>query len=183
MNLSDNIFIRNAGTADSTLLSELGAETFYDSFAAENTPENMTAYLAEAFSQEKQAQELADPSSRFLIAEIDGQVAGYARLKFGSAPATVSGCKPMEIVRLYARKAWIGKGIGAKLMGACLKAAQQAGCDVVWLGVWERNQRAIDFYSRWGFAKTSRQVFRLGNEPQQDWIMSMTVAHDWHAAG
>ena len=167
--------IRYATASDNTLLAKVGAETFYDSFAADNTPGNMAAYLAASFSPEKQAQELADPASKFLIAEIEGAVVGYARLKFALAPSAVAGRTPMEIARFYARKAWIGKGIGARLMQACLSEAQRAGCDVVWLDVWERNSHAIAFYRKWGFVEVGTQVFQLGDDPQRDLLMARPV--------
>ncbi len=167
--------LRYATTADNTLLAEVGAETFYDSFAADNTPENMAAYLASAFSPEKQARELADPASRFLILEAEGLTVGYAHVKFGEAPAAVAGRKPMEIVRFYARKPWIGKGVGARLMQACLQEAEREGCDVVWLGVWERNTRAIAFYRKWGFVEVGTQLFLLGDDPQRDLLMARVV--------
>ncbi|HET7087678.1 MAG TPA: GNAT family N-acetyltransferase [Anaerolineae bacterium] len=168
--------IRYATVSDNIQLAEVGAETFYDSFAAENTPENMAAYLAEAFGPEKQARELADSASRFLIVERDGLTVGYARLKFGEAPPAIMGRRPMEIVRFYARKAWIGKGVGARLMRACLREAERAGRDVVWLGVWERNSRAIAFYRKWGFVQAGTQMFRLGDDPQRDLLMARPVS-------
>ena len=170
--------IRYATASDNKLLAEVGAETFYDSFAADNTPENIAVYLGTSFSPEKQAQELADPTSRFLIAEVEGAPVGYARVKFGQAPAAVAGQSPMEIERFYARKPWIGKGIGARLMRACLREAEQAGCDVVWLGVWERNPRAIAFYRQWGFVEMGTQVFQLGDDPQRDLLMARAVSLD-----
>lgn len=167
--------IRRATRADGRLLAEVGAETFSDTFAADNTPENMAAYLAESFGSGIQERELSDPCSRFLIAEVDGTAAGYARLRFGPAPRAVAGRKPVEIVRFYARKRWIGKGIGARLMRACLDEAGGEGCDAVWLDVWERNPQAIAFYRRWGFRKVGAQEFRLGGDRQQDWLMARPV--------
>jgi len=171
------IHIRAATASDNLLLAEIGAETFFDSFAAENSPEDMSAYLSQAFGPPIQARELADPASRFLIAETqEGQPLGYARLKFWEAPAVIEGRKPMEIVRFYARKSWIGKGVGAKLMQACLQESEWAGCDVVWLDVWERNPRAIAFYCKWGFVEVGRQGFQLGNDLQHDLIMARLSA-------
>lgn len=172
------LHIRYATILDNTLLAEVGAETFYDSFAAENTPENMAAYLAESFSPEKQARELADPASKFLIVEAEGLTVGYARLKFGPAPSVITGRRPMEIIRFYARKPWIGKGVGARLMQACLSEAKQAECEVVWLDVWERNSRAITFYRQWGFVEVGTQVFQLGDDPQHDLLMARAVSLD-----
>ena len=169
------INIRYATAADNALLAEIGAQTFYDSFAAANTPEDTAAYLAASFSPAKQAAELADPLSVFLIAEVEGAVVGFARLKEGQPAAAINGVRPLEIVRIYALKAWLGQGVGATLMQACLDEAEQRGCDVVWLGVWERNNRAILFYRKWGFVKVGTQTFQLGDDPQNDFVMQRPV--------
>lgn len=168
--------IRTATPEENFLLAEIGAETFYDSFASQNDPDDMSAYLAESFNPVKQAEELADKNTKFLLAEFNGQVVGYARIHFGKALPCVEGEHPMEIVRFYARKAWIGKGVGAALMRACLQEAGSAGCDVVWLDVWEKNQRAIDFYEKWGFEIVGQQIFKLGGDLQQDYIMSKSLS-------
>ena len=107
------VIIRYATSADNALLAELGRQTFYETFAATNTPEDMAAYLAASFSPDKQAAELADPASTFLIAENNDGAIGYARLKIGQPAAGVTGTRPIEIVRLYARKDWLGQGVGA----------------------------------------------------------------------
>lgn len=167
--------LRHAAPEDNVLLAQIGAETFFDTFSADNTPANMAAYLAQSFGPDKQANELADPAVRFLIAEIDGEVVGFAQLRFGPAPATVTGERPVEIGRLYARKPWIGRGVGARLMQACLDEAARAGCDVVWLGVWSLNPRAIAFYRHWAFAQVGTTIFTLGDDPQDDFIMARPV--------
>jgi GNAT superfamily N-acetyltransferase len=157
------------------VLAEEGARMFWDTFAPHNTVENMTAYIAAAFNPAKQAQELADRASKFLIAELDDRLAGYARLKFGPAPSPVAGHRPVEIVRIYARQDLLGTGIGARLMGASLEEATRAGCDVVWLGVWERNPRAIGFYRKWGFREVGDHAFMLGDDLQRDLVMARSL--------
>jgi GNAT superfamily N-acetyltransferase len=172
------INIRQATIQDNKLLAEIGAETFYDSFAADNTPEDMAAYLFASFSPARQAVELADSESRFLIAEINDEVVGYAHLRFSAAPQVIIGQKPMEIVRFYARKPWIGKGVGAHLMKGCLQEARAVGCDVVWLDVWEKNLRAIAFYRKWRFIEVGGQAFQLGDDLQQDLLMARALRID-----
>jgi diamine N-acetyltransferase len=166
------IKIRIASPPDIPLLTDIGAETFSDTFAEENTPQDMKLYLAGAFSPEQQALEMADPATKFLIAQTGGEVVGYARIIFRNAPVAILGRAPMEISRLYSRKPWIGKGVGAAVMRACLREATTHRCDVVWLDVWEQNPRAIAFYSRWGFLKAGTQTFKLGNDLQHDLIMA-----------
>lgn len=166
------IFIRPATLQDDKLLAGIGTETFHDSFAADNTPGNMKAYLSASFSPKLQAQELADPRSKFLIAELNGVVVGYSHLKFEAAPGVNIGNRPVEIARFYSRKQWIGKGVGAELMNRCLQEADTADCDAIWLGVWEINSRAIAFYRKWGFREVGKQTFQLGDEFQQDLLMA-----------
>lgn len=172
------ITLRTAGPADAILLAEMGRETFSASFAAQNTPENMATYLQASFSPEKQASELAQAGSFFLIAEIDGIPAGYVRLLEGSTEAGIAGQHPIELVRIYACRPWIGSGVGSALMRASLEQARQLECDVIWLGVWEQNPHAIEFYRRWGFVPVGTHPFLLGDELQTDWIMQRPVTEE-----
>ena len=61
---------------DAGLLAELGARTFSETFAADNSPADMAAYLASSFSEAQQAAELTDPHATFHIAETDGVAVG-----------------------------------------------------------------------------------------------------------
>jgi len=169
------IAIRRATEADGTLLAEFGARTFREAFAAENTPENMQAYLRGAFSPDLQQAELAEQGSVFLVAEVEGSTVGYAHLRGGEIPGRITGMRPVEIVRFYAANEWIGKGVGPALMLACLEEAARQGCDVIWLDVWSNNPRAISFYRKWGFRIVGTQPFRLGDEVQTDLLMQREV--------
>lgn len=169
------INVRHANHSDNVLLSEIGAETFAGAFGPHNTPHDMRLYLANAFSPEIQAAELADPTSVFLIAETEGQAVGYARLREGRPAALITGTRPVEIVRFYARPDWIGRGVGAALMQACLSEAERGGFDTIWLDVWEENRRARAFYVRWAFEEVGTQPFRLGDEIQTDILMQRPV--------
>jgi diamine N-acetyltransferase len=170
-----DIAVRVATLDDAGLLADLGARTFYDTFAADNNETDMSAYVTRAFSPDVQAAELADPATDFLIAVACGKPVGYARLGTGVAPACVSGEVPVEIVRFYSDTPWIGRGVGSALMQTCLRHADSLGCDVVWLDVWERNTRAISFYERWGFVVVGEQDFVLGDDVQRDLLMARTV--------
>lgn len=163
--------VRKAGPADAARLAAFGAQAFADAFADGNTPENMAQYLAESFGAGKQARELADPQLQYVVAETDTGIVGSARLGFGAAPPEVQARRPVEIARFYAAKDHIGKGIGRALMECCLETAAGHGCDVLWLGVWEHNTRAVAFYERWGFRTVGTIVFQLGSDAQTDLLM------------
>lgn len=168
---------RPAGPADAELLADLALRTFNDAFAAHplNRPADMAAYTAEAFAPARLAAELADPGVRYLLAEVSGEPAGYAKLAFGPAEPGVTADRPAELCRLYAEQRLLGRGVGPALMAECLDVAARRGCDVIWLGVWEHNPRAQAFYRKWGFAVVGSHVFQLGTDPQTDLLMQRPV--------
>jgi len=170
-----NAKIRRPVTADAELLTELGARTFSDTFAGDNKPEDMAAYLAASFSPAKLTEELGDPRSIFFIAEVDGQAAGYAKLHGSDAPECVAGEKPVELARLYVLREWLGRRVGEALMRACVDAARRAGYQTMWLGVWERNPRAQAFYRKWDFREVGEHIFQLGSDPQRDVLMERAL--------
>ena len=167
--------IRYGTTADAKMLSELGAKTFYDTFAKDNTPENMAAHLKNSFSPEIQFTELANPNHIFLIFEEGDKPIGYAQLILNSKEEFITGKKSLEVRRIYATQEYIGKGVGKALMQAAIREAEQRRCDSVWLGVWEKNPRAIDFYKKWGFKEVGTHIFTVGDDPQRDYIMELEL--------
>jgi diamine N-acetyltransferase len=173
--------VRPATIADAVQLSQLGATTFRETFECENAPEDMASYLSEAFTPQRQAAEIADPASTVLLAEQQGragdtELVGYAHLVSGPPPAGVEGAVPLELKRLYVARAWQGRGVAQALMDAALDAARSRGADAVWLGVWERNPRAVAFYRKYGFARVGEHSFVLGSDTQTDWVLSMPLS-------
>ena len=167
--------LRYATVTDAPMMAEAGARLFAQTFAADNDPDDMADYLAESFALSKVEAELADPARVTLLLMVDDQLVGYAQLLTGEAPSSVSGVNPIELVRIYVDQAQIGQGLGAQLMQACHDEAQHQGHQTMWLGVWQRNPRAIQFYERWGFTKVGTHTFRLGSDEQTDWIMEKAL--------
>ncbi len=169
--MTPEVKIRRADSSDAELLAELGAQTFVETFAAENTPEDMSVYLAQSFTPARLADELADAKATFLLAFVEAEPAGYAKLYQSEPPASVTGESTMELARLYVARKWLGVGVGRALMQRCVDEARGAGASVMWLGVWEHNLRAQAFYRKWGFTPVGEQVFQLGADTQTDWVM------------
>ena len=175
MSQNPELTIRRAGPEDAGLLAELGARTFSETFSADNSPEDMAAYLAATFNRSRQTAELNDVASTFFIAEVGGLAAGYAQLHAGEPAEGVEGPEPVELVRLYVSREWLGRGVGEALMRACVDEARRAGHGTIWLGVWERNGRAQAFYRKWNFRAVGEHVFRLGSDPQRDILMERAL--------
>ena len=150
------------------MLSLFGATTFRDTFERENTSQDMERYLAEAFTPDQQAAEIADSAGAVLLAEHIGEsgdveLVGYAHLVPGDAPGRPCGGLPhWNFKRLYVARAWHGRRVAQGLMDAAIDAARARGAQTLWLGVWERNPRAVAFYARYGFARVGEHTFVLG---------------------
>jgi len=174
--MHDSFLIRLAGVQDAGNIADFSRQTFYESFAMYNTKEDMEMFMEEQFSREKLMEEVKDPSNIFLLAFAGEQLAGYSKMKNVQSEDAPPGKNSIEIARIYARQDIIGKGVGSILMKKCLETATSLGKDSIWLGVWEHNQRAIDFYTRWGFEKYSTHPFVLGKDVQTDWLMARSVS-------
>jgi ribosomal protein S18 acetylase RimI-like enzyme len=166
------IYVRRATAADAPELSQLGATTFRETFEAENTAEDMAGYLAEAFTPERQKAEIRDPSNVMLVAAEGRRLIGYAQLASGPAPRAVRAPSPIELKRFYVSRAWQGRGVAQLLMTSVLQAARAREAETLWLGVWERNPRAIAFYRKYGFERVGEHTFMLGNDAQTDWVLA-----------
>ena len=149
----------------------MSRQTFYETFASQNTKENMDKFMKETFSKETLVSEVGTEGNIFLLAYCGNEPVGYVRMRESINPPALAGSKAVEIARIYAVTTSIGKGVGMALMKKCIDIAIENKKQTIWLGVWEHNQRAIDFYQRWGFEKFGTHTFLLGDDPQTDWLM------------
>ena len=163
--------IRVATPADAAVVSELARRTFYDTFAASNDAADMALYLAGAYSIDIQTRELKDRDITTLLVEEAGTAIAYAMLRTDHVPECVSGADPIELWRFYVDRAWHGRGVAAALMARVKAAAQARGAKTLWLGVWERNDRARAFYAKCGFVDAGEHIFLFGTDPQTDRVM------------
>jgi hypothetical protein len=144
-NTMTEIGIRFANTTDITILANIGSKTFYETFADTNTKEDMDKYLLETFTIDKIKGEVENKYTKFLLAVCKNEIVGYA------------------------------KQVGAALMSFSIDFAEKNNFKIIWLGVWERNSKAINFYERWGFEKFGSHIFVLGDDEQTDWLMKKEI--------
>lgn len=161
--------IRNADIKDAALIADLSRKTFYETFAEHNSEEDMRLFMETQFTRDALMQEVGREGNLFFIAYQGAEPAGYVRVRIDHAHTELPDA--IEIARIYTLKKWIGMGIGKELMKHCLTVANSMGKRTIWLGVWEKNQRAIDFYTKWGFSKFGEHDFLLGTDLQTDWLM------------
>ncbi|MBS1544269.1 MAG: GNAT family N-acetyltransferase [Bacteroidetes bacterium] len=171
----DEIIVRRVTLNDLVLLQEIGRQTFSETFTEGNTEENMKSYLEEGFSAEKLTSELNDKDSEFYFAMLGDKVVGYLKLNSGQSQTELKDNRALEIERIYVLKEFHGKKVGQVLYDKALQAAKQRKADYMWLGVWEKNPRAISFYRKNGFVEFDKHIFKLGDDEQTDIMMKLPL--------
>lgn len=170
-----DIKILECGIDDLNLLIDLGNKTFYETYASMVSPETLEMYLKQSFSKERISEELNKTGSKFYLAYSDNELAGYLKINTVPDQTSINDPESVEIERIYIKMEFKGKGLGKQLMNYVIQSAKDSGKRYIWLGVWEKNQGAIAFYSRMGFQSTGRNSFKTGNEIHSDIIMKKNI--------
>jgi ribosomal protein S18 acetylase RimI-like enzyme len=167
--------IRPATPGDAAILADLGARTFRETFEVHTSGLDLEAFLAATYGVAIQRAELADPSRPARILEVDGVPSGFLQLRLGHREPGVPGERPVELQRIYVLRAAQGGGRGAALMAEAVEMAGAWGADVLWLGVWEHNDKALAFYARQGFREVGEHIFTIGDQVDRDLLLAKTL--------
>jgi ribosomal protein S18 acetylase RimI-like enzyme len=156
-------------------LQKIGKQTFVETFSAVNTAENMAKYLEENLSLGQLLSELNNSNAAFYFAVNNNDVIGYLKLNTGVAQTELKDNQSLEIERIYVLKEFHGKNIGQLLYEKAIQEAKKIHATYIWLGVWEENQRAINFYKKNGFVEFDKHIFILGDDEQTDIMMKLEL--------
>lgn len=167
----NSIQIREVAQDEVEALQKIGKQTFSETFSPHNSEANMRHYLDNGFTIPKLAGELCHPSSRFYFAMDRDQVIGYLKVNFATAQTELQTEDSLEIERIYVLKAYQGKKVGQLLYEQAITVAKAHKLDYIWLGVWEKNEHALGFYTRNGFVQFGQHTFKLGDDEQTDIMM------------
>ena len=171
----NTIEIRKATGSDLETIQKISIQTFIETFAAVNTPENIADYIKNSLNTEQLTAELNNVNSKFYIAYSNDEVVGYLKINFGDAQTESINENALEVQRIYVLQNFHGKNIGQLLLDEVKKIAKNTDVDSVWLGVWEENHRALRFYTKNGFVVFDKHVFIMGNDEQTDLLMRFEI--------
>ncbi len=170
-----SISLKPCTTSDITVLRDISVKAFYETFAPMNTAEDMKEYLETAFNADKLRRQLNNKNSSFFLLYSDGKAAGYLKLNEAPSQTEINDENSLEIERIYVLSEFQGIGAGSFLMDNAIAAAKERGKKYVWLGVWEKNEKAIRFYQKHGFRKIGTHSFVVGSDKQTDYIMRLDL--------
>lgn len=167
--------VRHATSQDAAPLATFAAQAFICTYRELSDAQEIADYVTEHFQPSVMGDVIGDPACTTLLAWVGGQLAGYAIVKSEPAPSCVTGPAPLKLWRLYLGEGFIGQGLGARLMTEVHAEARRRGAQTLWLGVYDRNVRAVAFYERFGFAKVGGQEFLFGGEIYIDPVYAAAV--------
>jgi ribosomal protein S18 acetylase RimI-like enzyme len=171
----NNLFTHLCGIKDWPILQEIGIRTYSDTFQQKNTPENFNQYIKQAFSKKRIKKELQNPNSEFYLFYLNDELIGYLKINEGDAQTEDQDHHSLEIERIYLYQQFQGKGYGKTMLNHTIQLAMEINKSRVWLGVWEENPTAINFYKKMGFVEFGRHIFTMGNDDQTDLMMELRI--------
>ncbi|WP_273568753.1 GNAT family N-acetyltransferase [Maribacter halichondriae] len=152
-------------------LVEISKKTFVDAFERDNDPEDFNDYINYAFNKKKLRTELLNKDSDFYKVHCDAVLAGYIKLNQNDSQTDVNLSESIELERIYVLKDFQGRKIGQWMLDQVKGMAFARQKAFLWLGVWEKNEKAIAFYERNGFSKFGVHPYYIGKDKQMDWLM------------
>jgi len=167
--------IREVTLSEIDQLRDISIQTFVESFASQNTAENMQKYLENNLSISQLTKEITNIHSRFYFALFNGEIIGYLKINYGTAQTDLKTPTSLEIERIYLLTAMHGKGVGHLMLQKTIQCARDLKMERVWLGVWEKNYKAINFYRKNGFEEFDKHMFKLGDDLQTDIMMFLNL--------
>jgi ribosomal protein S18 acetylase RimI-like enzyme len=168
--MNSGLNIRKAQLKDASALEKISVDTFIEAFGAQNKKEDMDQFLNECFNLDAIKEEIADINTEYHMAFLEGRLVGYVKFR-KAVHKDFKDTNSLEIARIYVYEAYHGKKVGSALMQFVIDQAKLRKADIVWLGVWEFNPKAIRFYENWGFKVFGKHIFRLGTDDQNDLLM------------
>ncbi|WP_354501033.1 GNAT family N-acetyltransferase [Mycetocola sp. 2940] len=174
------VTVRRATTTDATGLADLAEVTFPLACPPGSAPEAIADYIATHLTAERFGDYLADAGRILTVAEDDAGLCGYTMLLTADTAdedvAAALGIRPtIELSKVYVLPGSHGLGVAAPLMQATLDAARSTGAAGIWLGVNQRNPRALRFYEKSGFSIVGEKTFSLGPELHHDFVMERAL--------
>jgi ribosomal protein S18 acetylase RimI-like enzyme len=160
---------RDADLDDAVTLSEIGRQSFVETFGHLYTPENLGAFL-ENHNEENWRGELSDPRYAVRLGFVDGIAAAYVKLGPPSLPFTPPK-DSIELRQFYILKPWQGAGLAPAMMDWVFAEARRRGAKEVYLSVFVDNHRARRFYEKQGFEPVGRYDFMVGTHADEDIVM------------
>jgi ribosomal protein S18 acetylase RimI-like enzyme len=167
--------IRICSESDLEKLQAFSEYNFKSTFEYDNDLHALNAYIAKALNFNQLKYELGLAGSQFYFLEEGEALLGGLKLNLPPHQSGINAPKSLEVERIYVDHNFHGQGYGKRLFDFAWDKVREYRSENTYLGVWERNFKAIDFYYKKGFVKFDQQHFKLGTEDQVDYLVRLNL--------
>lgn len=167
--------IRLATKKDAKDISDIGRNSFYGTFLHIDGEEAVTLYVKEHFNLSKIESEFNEKNVTFFVAYYNNLPAGFLKLRTEEFPEEIKDFNHIEIQRIYVLKDFQDCKVGLNLMLKAFSFCKDEGYELIWLGVSDKNVKALNFYQKLGFEVFGKHIFHFGTELQEDLLMKKNL--------
>ena len=153
--------IVKATLQDAKVLSEMGAETFYDAHKQSAPAHELDKYMSKVYNLDSIEQELGNRENIYHIIRHDKQVAGFSKMELNMNHPAIEVAGVSQMHRIYLLGSFRGLKLGAQLLNFNINYSKLYGQHGMWLIVWVGNRAAITFYEKFGFNIIKKENYQL----------------------
>lgn len=143
------------------VLTELGAETFYNVHKDSAPAPEIATYMKRIYNVDAIERELTNPVNIYHIIKHEDTVAGFSKIELTMKHPAITLENVSKMDQIYLLDSFHGLKLGAKLLSYNIEYSKSRGQNGMWLVVWVGNTTAIDFYKKFGFRIIMRDQFHL----------------------
>lgn len=169
-----DIKIVNCTLKHRAVLAELGASTFYESYKDENTERDMQLYIENTYTIDKIQENLKNTNVIYFLAYTHEGEAGYVKLLLNQFNPKLDGsCTELE--KIYVKQSFQRQGVAHQLLQHTINFCKEHNYKNLFLGVWQENEKALQFYAKEGFVKFDTRKFILGERICDDYMLNLAL--------
>jgi ribosomal protein S18 acetylase RimI-like enzyme len=160
-----------ATVADTSLIANIGRETYSYHFSNIWSNEGLKQYLSRHYNEQTLSEQITMPFVRYYIPYFDTDAVGILKIKYDQLIPTAPFDKGLELEKIYLLNQYTGKGFGRQLIDTCINIASKENISFIWLDVLKSNHRARKLYEQVGFRVTGETQFSTDIKKIDMWIM------------
>ena len=151
-------------------------QVFLDTYATEGIRAEIAREVLSSYSQTTFAEAICNIGSRIEVAEVNGNMVGFAQVTIGTTHELAPTGAHAELLRLYVQEPFTGAKVGTQLLAAAERLALEVGANVLWLTPWVHNHRALAFYARRGYQDYGLTYFTFEGESHENRVLAKALA-------
>lgn len=168
--------IQKAHISDAPILSQVAIEAFMPAHGHSSPEKDMQNYIQSNFNSENLAEEIQNSANTYYLLFDSEKLIGYYKINLNLSCEFIDSSSVVYMSRLYILPSYYNKGSGKLLLDHAKEISRKNKQSGMWLKVWIKNERAIDFYKKQGFTIIGKSDFVISeNHSNPNHVMYVSL--------